>query len=152
MNLDAIRERFGAAIGEVTVFRGETSLTVDRDAHRVSLQSPPGRRGPRLRFPVRSVRRGPLTPQAPRFEVVYHLFSLRHGHRLRVKVPLGGEDPVIDSVVSVWETADWHERECFDLFGIRFRNHPDLRRILLPEDFEGHPLRKDFPLEGVKQS
>ena len=91
-------------------------------------------------------------PASPRFQVVYHLFSLRHGHRLRVKVPLGGEDPVIDSVVSVWETADWHERECFDLFGIRFRNHPDLRRILLPEDFEGHPLRKDFPLEGVQKS
>jgi NADH-quinone oxidoreductase subunit C len=91
-------------------------------------------------------------PASPRFLVVYHLFSLRHGHRLRVKVSLGGEDPVIDSVVSVWETADWHERECFDLFGIRFRNHPDLRRILLPEDFEGHPLRKDFPLEGVKKS
>jgi NADH-quinone oxidoreductase subunit C len=54
--------------------------------------------------------------------------------------------------VPVWETADWHERECFDLFGIRFRNHPDLRRILLPEDFEGHPLRKDFPLEGVRKS
>jgi NADH-quinone oxidoreductase subunit C len=151
MNLDAIRERFGTAVGDVTTFRGETSLTVDCDAI-VSLCEFL-RDEEALAFDFLSdlcgVDRHPATP---RFEVVYHLFSLRHGHRLRVKVSLGGEDPVIDSVVSVWETADWHERECFDLFGIRFRNHPDLRRILLPEDFEGHPLRKDFPLEGVKKS
>jgi NADH-quinone oxidoreductase subunit C len=151
MNLDAIRERFGTAVGDVTTFRGETSLTVDCDAI-VSLCKSL-RDEEALAFDFLSdlcgVDRHPATP---RFEVVYHLFSLRHGHRLRVKVSLGGEDPVIDSVVSVWETADWHERECFDLFGIRFRNHPDLRRILLPEDFEGHPLRKDFPLEGVKKS
>jgi NADH-quinone oxidoreductase subunit C len=151
MNLDAIRERFGTAVGDVTTFRGETSLTVDRGSI-VSLCKSL-RDEEALAFDFLSdlcgVDRHPATP---RFEVVYHLFSLRHGHRLRVKVSLGGEDPVIDSVVSVWETADWHERECFDLFGIRFRNHPDLRRILLPEDFEGHPLRKDFPLEGVKKS
>ena len=151
MNLDAVRERFGAAIGEVTVFRGETSLTVDRD--RIVSLCKALRDEEALAFDFLSDLCGvDHHPATPRFEVVYHLYSLRHGHRLRVKVPLGGEDPVIDSVVSVWETADWHERECFDLFGIRFRNHPDLRRILLPENFEGHPLRKDFPLEGVKQS
>ncbi len=148
MNLDAIRERFGAAIGEVTVFRGETSLAVDGEsivALCTFLRDEEG-----LAFDFLSDLCGvDRHPASPRFQVVYHLFSLRHGHRLRVKVPLGGEDPVIDSVVPVWETADWHERECFDLFGIRFRNHPDLRRILLPEDFEGHPLRKDFPLEGT---
>jgi NADH-quinone oxidoreductase subunit C len=148
MNLDSIRERFGGDIGELTVFRGETSLTVDRDSIVSLCESL--RDEENLAFDFLSdlcgVDRHPATP---RFEVVYHLFSLRHGHRLRVKVPLGGEDPIIDSVVPVWETADWHERECFDLFGIRFRNHPDPRRILLPEDFEGHPLRKDFPLEGT---
>jgi len=151
MNLDAIRERFGGAIGEVTLFRGETSLTVDRDAI-VSLCEFL-RDEEALAFDFLSDLCGvDRFPSSPRFLVVYHLFSLRQGHRLRVKVSLGAEDPVVDSVVSVWETADWHERECFDLFGIRFRNHPDLRRILLPEDFGGHPLRKDFPLEGVKKS
>jgi NADH-quinone oxidoreductase subunit C len=151
MNLDAIRERFGTAVGDVTTFRGETSLTVDCDAI-VSLCEFL-RDEEALAFDFLSDLCGvDRFPSSPRFLVVYHLFSLRQGHRLRVKVSLGGEDPVIDSVVSVWETADWHERECFDLFGIRFRNHPDLRRILLPEDFEGHPLRKDFPLEGVKKS
>ncbi len=148
MNLDAIHERFGAAIGEVTVFRGETSLAVDGEsivALCTFLRDEEG-----LAFDFLSDLCGvDRHPASPRFQVVYHLFSLRQGHRLRLKVLLGGEDPVIDSVVPVWETADWHERECFDLFGIRFRNHPDLRRILLPEDFEGHPLRKDFPLEGT---
>ena len=148
MNLDGIRERFGGAIGEVTLFRGETSLTVDRDAIVPLCESLRDEEALAFDFLVRSVRCGPA-PRNPRFEVVYHLFSLRHGHRLRVKVPLGGEDPVVNSVVPVWETADWHERECFNLFGLRFRNHPDPRRILLPEDFEGHALRKDFPLEGT---
>jgi len=148
MNLDAIREQFGGAIGEVTVFRDETSLTVDREAIVPFCEFL--RDEETLAFDFLSDLCGvDRHPASPRFLVVYHLFSPRHGHRLRVKVPLGGEDPIIDSVVPVWETADWHERECFDLFGIRFRNHPDLRRILLPEDFDGHPLRKDFPLEGT---
>ena len=151
MTLDAIRERFGGAIGEVTVFRGETSLTVDRDS--IASLCKALRDEEALAFDFLSDLCGvDRHPAAPRFEVVYHLYSVRYGHRLRVKVPLGAEDPVIDSVVPVWETADWHERECFDLFGIRFRNHPDLRRILMPEDFEGHPLRKDFPLEGTAKS
>lgn len=148
MNLDAIRKRFGTSIGEVTVFRGETSLAADGDSIVALCRFLRDENEFAFDFlsDLCGVDRFPATP---RFEVVYHLLSLRHGHRLRVKVPLGGEDPVIDSVVPVWETADWHERECFDLFGIRFRNHPDLRRILLPDEFEGHPLRKDFPLEGT---
>jgi NADH-quinone oxidoreductase subunit C len=151
MNLDAIRERFGTAVGDVTTFRGETSLAVDGDSIVSLCKFLRDEEGFAFDF-LSDLCGVDRFPASPRFLVVYHLFSLRHGHRLRVKVSLGGEDPVIDSVVSVWETADWHERECFDLFGIRFRNHPDLRRILLPEDFEGHPLRKDFPLEGVKKS
>jgi NADH-quinone oxidoreductase subunit C len=148
MNLDKIRERFSGAIGEETVFRGETSLTIDREAIVPFCEFL--RDEETLAFDFLSDLCGvDRHPASPRFQVVYHLYSLRHGHRLRVKVALGAEDPVIDSVVPVWETAEWHERECFDLFGIRFRNHPDLRRILLPEDFDGHPLRKDFPLEGT---
>lgn len=81
----------------------------------------------------------------PRFEVVYQLKSLRHNLRLRVKVPVPGDDAWVDSVIEEWKSADWLERECFDMFGIQFKGHPDLRRILLYDSFEGHPLRKDYP-------
>ncbi|MBW2554640.1 MAG: NADH-quinone oxidoreductase subunit C [Deltaproteobacteria bacterium] len=84
----------------------------------------------------------------PRFEVVYHLYSMEHKHRLRMKVSLSEEDLTIPSVVSIWRTANWHERECYDLLGIKFSDHPDLRRILTPDGFKDHPLRKDFPLRG----
>lgn len=86
----------------------------------------------------------------PRYEVIYQLYSIRKTHRMRVKAPVPEEDAVIDSLFPVWKSADWMEREAFDMFGIIFRGHPDLRRILMPEDWEGHPLRKDFPLGGVK--
>ena len=85
---------------------------------------------------------------AARFEVVYHLVSLARGCRLRVKVALAEGEEEVDSVVSLWPSADWMEREVFDLYGIRFRGHPNLRRILLAPEFEGHPLRKDFPKGG----
>ena len=83
-------------------------------------------------------------PSEPRFEVVYHLHSIEHNSRVRLKCRVRGEDPVIDSVTGVWRSADWYEREVFDLFGIRFLGHPDLRRILMPDDWEGYPLRKDY--------
>jgi NADH-quinone oxidoreductase subunit C len=89
-------------------------------------------------------------PQEPRFEVVYHLHSIERNERLRLKCWLPGESPELDSVTGVWRSADWYEREVFDLFGVRFRNHPDLRRLLLPEDWEGHPLRKDYPVQGPR--
>jgi len=84
----------------------------------------------------------------PRFEVVYNLISTTYRHRIRLKVRVPEEDPRVDSVSSIWQTANWHERETFDLMGIKFDGHPDLRRILLPEDWEGHPLRKEYPLKG----
>ena len=89
-------------------------------------------------------------PAEPRFEVVYHLQSLEPNRRLRLKCRLPGENPEIDSVTSVWRGADWYERETFDLFGVRFRQHPGLRRIMLPDDWEGHPLRKDAPVTGQR--
>ncbi len=88
--------------------------------------------------------------EEPRFEVNYHLFSTRHYHRIRLKVLLNEDDPHVQSVTGVWRTANWHERETFDLFGVVFDGHPDLRRILLPEDWQGHALRKDFPLRGYE--
>ena len=94
------------------------------------------------------VDRGP--EEEPRFEVNYHLFSTTLHHRLRLKVLLNDDDPHVESVTSVWRTANWHERETFDMFGVVFDNHPDLRRILLPDEWEGHALRKDFPLRGYE--
>jgi len=84
----------------------------------------------------------------PRFEVVYLLYSLQHKHRLRLKVAVPEDDPVIDSATSLWMAANWAEREAWDLYGIKFRGHPDLRRILMYDEFVGHPLRKDYPQNG----
>ena len=94
------------------------------------------------------VDRGP--EEEPRFEVNYHLFSVPKLHRVRLKVLLNDEDVNVPTVTGVWRTANWHERETYDLMGIVFTGHPDLRRILMPEDSEGHALRKDFPLRGYE--
>lgn len=89
-------------------------------------------------------------PAEPRFEVVYHIYSHEHKQRLRLKVRISGENPEIASVTSVWRAANWYERETFDLFGIQFRGHPNLRRIMMPDDWQGHPLRKDYPVTGYR--
>ena len=89
-------------------------------------------------------------PAEPRFEVVYHLQSIAKKQRLRLKVRLPGENPEIESAFSVYRAANWYEREVFDFFGVRFLNHPDLTRIMMPDDWVGHPLRKDFPITGTR--
>ena len=90
-------------------------------------------------------------PKTPRFEVVYHMLSINKKLRLRLKVRLA-EGEKVDSVTGVWRSANWYEREAFDMFGIEFEGHPDPRRIYLAEDWEGHPLRKDYPLRGFKDN
>jgi NADH-quinone oxidoreductase subunit C len=87
-------------------------------------------------------------PAEPRFEVVYHLQSVAGKKWLRLKARLSGENPEIESACAVYRSANWYERETFDLFGVRFLNHPDLTRIMLPDDWVGHPLRKDVPITG----
>ena len=89
-------------------------------------------------------------PSEPRFEVVYHLLSIPKKERVRLKVRLHSANPAVESLTSLWPGANYFEREVFDLFGIRFTGHPYLRRILMPEDWEGHPLRKDYPVEGYR--
>jgi NADH-quinone oxidoreductase subunit C len=89
-------------------------------------------------------------PSDPRFEVVYHLLSLARKERVRLKVALEGDSPAVESVTSVWPAANYFEREVYDLFGVRFAGHPYLRRLLMPEDWEGFPLRKDYPVEGYR--
>jgi NADH-quinone oxidoreductase subunit C len=144
-----LREWDAQAVAEVIDFRGETTVIVPREhLLRVAeyLASEPS-----LRFSflsdITTVDRFPLEP---RFEVNYHLLSLDRRERLRLNVRLAGSDPMVHSVIPVWPTANWHERENFDLFGIRFEGHPDLRRILMPDDWEGYPLRKDYPVEGYR--
>ena len=89
-------------------------------------------------------------PSEPRFEVVYHLLSIPKKERVRLKVKLDGSSPAIESVTSVWPSANFYEREVFDLFGVRFTGHPNLKRIMMPDNWEGHPLRKNYPVEGYR--
>jgi NADH-quinone oxidoreductase subunit C len=89
-------------------------------------------------------------PQEPRFEVIYHLLSIPKKERVRLKVKLNSDSLALDSVTPVWLSANYAEREVFDLFGIRFNGHPYLRRLLMPENWEGHPMRKDYPVEGYR--
>ena len=89
---------------------------------------------------------GGVSNDAMRFELVYHLYSSSYQHRLRIKVPLSIADPVVESLTGLWAAANWFEREVWDMFGIRFTGHPHLKRILMYEEFQGHPLRKDYPV------
>jgi len=137
------------AISEVIEFRGETTLVVARNVLRDVAER--CRSDKDLQFNLLTdatcVDRYPLEP---RFEVNYHLVSIPRSDRLRLQVRLSASDPVVDSLVSVWPGANWLEREIFDLMGIRFEGHPDLRRILMPDDWECYPLRKDYPVEGYR--
>jgi len=128
---------------------GELTIVIDRPFLRDAcafLQQEPG-----LNFNFLSdltcVDRYPLEP---RFEVIYHLLSHSQKQRLRLKVKLEGDDPSVESLTSLWPGANLFEREVFDLFGVRFLGHPDLKRVLMPEDWDGHPLRKDYPVEGYR--
>jgi NADH-quinone oxidoreductase subunit C len=89
-------------------------------------------------------------PAEPRFEVVYHLQSIAGKQRIRIKARVPGVNPEIESVTSVYRAADWYERETFDFFGVKFLNHPELTRIMMPDDWEGYPLRKDYPITGTR--
>jgi len=137
------------AVAEVIEFRGETTVVVP--AGRLVRAAEYLATEPSLKFSflsdITTVDRFPIEP---RFEVNYHLLSIDFAQRLRLQVRLPGADPVAPSVTPVWPTANWHERENFDLFGIRFTGHPDLTRILMPDEWEGHPLRKDYPVEGFR--
>jgi NADH-quinone oxidoreductase subunit C len=89
-------------------------------------------------------------PSSPRFQLSYHIVSHTHKERIRLRVLLDGDAPSVESITSVWPAANFYEREVFDLFGIRFEGHPNLRRIMMPDDWQGHPLRKDYPVEGYR--
>jgi NADH-quinone oxidoreductase subunit C len=144
------RQAHPAWVTEVINAFGETTIVVPRETIVEACQFFKTTEG--LEFDMLSdlcgVDRGP--EEDPRFEVNYQLFSTKRHHRLRLKVLLAEDDAKVPTVTTVWRTANWHERETFDLFGVVFEGHPDLRRILLPDDWQGHALRKDFPLRGYE--
>jgi len=145
--VESIKETFPQAIEETVVYKDEYTIRVKRSYLLEVSQFL--KQDPACGFDFLSDLCGvDYQGREPRFEVVYHLYSMKHKHRLCMKASPSENDLSIPSVVSVWKTANWHERECYDLLGIIFSNHPDLRRILTPEGFKGYPLRKDFPLRG----
>jgi len=151
MNLESVvgrlQENFPEAILETTTFRGE--ITVQLRAADILPLCRFLHDDPELSFNFLSDLCGVDDyPSEPRWQVVYHLCAMETKQRLRLKVSLPGAAPRVASVVSVWKAADWMEREAFDMFGITFIGHPDLRRILLTPEWEGYPLRKDYPLRG----
>jgi NADH-quinone oxidoreductase subunit C len=141
----ALRERFGAGVEEVVEFRGQTTVVLARAAIVDALRFLKETLGLEFAF-LADLTAYDDWPAEPRFNVVYQLRNLTKVSNLRLKVRLPGDDPVMPSVTGVFRGADWHERELWDMFGIKFTGHPDLRRILMPEDWQGHPLRKDYPL------
>lgn len=145
---DTIRAAFPDKVLDVSERFGQTSVTVDRSAaHEILafLRDTPG-----LRFDMLvALTAVDYTDKKPvRFEVVYQLLSISRCGAIRIRVPVAEDDCSIASVTDLWNGANWFERECFDMFGITFTSHPELRRILMPEDWQGHPLRKDYPLQS----
>ena len=147
--LKKLRDYDPEAVEEAREFRGEITLYIKPG--RLIRACEFLRDEPGLKFSfLADVTALDLYPQEPRFEVVYHLLSLESAERLRLKIRVSGDDPRCVTAVPLWPSANAFEREVFDLFGIVFEGHPYLRRIVLPEEWEGHPLRKDYPTEGYR--
>jgi len=150
MSMEAVvtnlKGKFAASILEVVEFRGETTVVVKKEEIVAVSQFLKANEGFNFLTDLCGV--DYLGKKDDRFMVVYHLYNMATHQRLRVKVAVPEQNAAVDSVASVWGTANWHERECWDLMGISFNNHPDLRRILMPADWVGHPLRKDYPVQG----
>lgn len=145
---ETIKTRYPSEVKEITEFRGQVSIIVKKE--RIKEMMAFLHDSPALCFDYLTDLCGSdyFGRKGPRFEVVYNLLSMKHRHAIRIKAEVSEEDCAIDSMTDIWKGANWHERECYDMFGITFTGHPDLRRILLPEDWEGHPLRKDYQLKS----
>lgn len=143
-----IKENFGDAVVETTVIRGEVTHVVKKDSLLDIFRFLKSERDLRMNYFV-DVVGVDCQPTVPRFEVVYHLYSIPNKLRIRLKVRIG-ENESVPSATALWKGANWPEREAFDMFGIVFEGHPDLRRIYLAENWKGFPLRKDYPLKGFK--
>lgn len=146
--VEELRKQNESWVESVTEAFGEVTAVVPRGSIREACWYLKDSHGFDMLADLCGADRGP--EDDPRFEVNYHLFSTIHFSRLRLKVLLSEDDAHVDSVVSVWKTANWHERETYDMIGVIFDGHPDLRRILLPSDFDGFAIRKDYPLRGYE--
>lgn len=144
--IEKLKEEFGNVIVETHRFRGDDTAVVSREKVIDVLTFLKQDTDMAFEF-LMDVTAVDYLGQEPRFEVVYHLYSFARNRRVRIKTKVPEEDAVVDTASSVWKGADWFEREIYDMYGISFKGHPDLRRILLYEEFEGHPLRKDYPLD-----
>jgi NADH-quinone oxidoreductase subunit C len=148
VNVEELAGRLGERFEHVLTARGEVTVTLARDELLGALRAL--RDQPDLAFTFcADVSCSDWPGRDPRVWMAYHLYSPEHGHRVRVKVGLAESDLRVASATPVFPAADWHEREVFDFFGVVFEGHPDLRRILMPDEWRGHPLRKDHPLGGV---
>jgi NADH-quinone oxidoreductase subunit C len=141
-----LSEKFGTSILDSHAFRGDETVVVGPEKLIEIVRFLKDDRRMDFDFLADITAVDYLGKKEPRFEVVYHLLSLQSHRRLRVKIPVPENEPEIDSLTPLWKGANWLEREVWDMFGIRFRGHPDLRRILLYEEFRGYPLRKDYPV------
>lgn len=146
--VEKLKVRDASWITEVAMGHGEVTVTIPRESIVDVCAFLKDDHGFDMLADLCGADRGP--EEDPRFEVNYHLFSTTHYNRLRLKVLLSEDEPNVETVSGLWKTANWHERETFDLVGVKFDGHPDLRRILLPSDFDGHALRKDYPLRGYE--
>ena len=142
---DKLKDKFGDKVLETIEFRGETTVVVKKEDIVAVCTFLKEELGFNFLTDLCGV---DYMGQDPRFMVVYHLYNIGMYTRLRIKAPVEESDTRIDTVSGVWSTANWMERETWDLMGITFNNHPDPRRILMPDDWEGHPLRKDYPVQG----
>lgn len=149
--IEALKSRFGEQSAQASEFRGELTVVIPKE--KIVEVCRFLKDDPALKFDFLADLSGldMFTP-VNRFAVVYNLYSLSSKHRIRLKVFTEEDDPKLPTMTGVWSTANWHERETYDMFGIVFEGHPDMRRIYLPDEFEHHPLRKDFPLMGIPGS
>jgi NADH-quinone oxidoreductase subunit C len=149
--IDKLKARFGEQNIEASEFRSELTIVVPKD--RIVEICRFLKDDPDLKFDFLIDLCGiDMNTPVKRFGVIYNLYSLTSKYRLRLKTFTEEQEPKVPTVTGVWGTANWHERESFDMFGIVFEGHPDLRRVYMPEDFEYYPLRKDFPLMGIPGS
>jgi len=140
-----VQEKFGEAVLSTHSALGEDTLVIAKSSLLDVARYLKEEADPRFNV-LMDVTAVDYFKRKPRFEVVYHLLSLSGTARLRMKVPVGEPDPEVETLSGIWRSANWYEREVFDMFGVKFRNHPDLRRILMYPEFQGHPLRKDYPI------
>lgn len=142
--LETLKSKFPDAVLETHAFRGDETAVIKKEA----LAAVAAFLRDDLGFDLlMDLTAADYLPREPRFELVCHFYSTRHNYRLRLKAPVPAGDAAVDSLTGLWAGANWFEREVWDMFGINFKGHPDLRRLLMYDGFEGHPLRKDYPLK-----